>query len=50
MRDVYLHSKQSKICRLVRWIPPKNGWYNVNTNGVVSNVFGNDSAGGLIHF
>lgn len=56
--DVYLQSdngiasslrhKETKICRLVRWIPPKDGWHRENTNGAVSNVSGNASAGGLI--
>ncbi|KAH1047481.1 hypothetical protein J1N35_038265 [Gossypium stocksii] len=58
MRDVYLHSnhgmasslrhRQTKIYRLVRWIPPKYGWHNVNTDGAISNVSRNASDGGLI--
>ncbi|MFQ6670886.1 hypothetical protein Gotur_035609 [Gossypium turneri] len=43
-----LRHRQTKICRLAGWIPPKDGWHKVNTDGAISNVSRNASDGGLI--
>ncbi|KAL1149537.1 hypothetical protein V6Z11_A10G197300 [Gossypium hirsutum] len=59
MRGTFLHSKhgmvssfmcrQAKICRLVSWNAPTEGWHKVNTNGAVCIETGNAIARDLVH-
>lgn len=39
---------KGKTSRLIRWIPPEDGWLKVSTDGTVNKVSGNALAGGLI--